>query len=600
MNRLASTWSRTPRGIEILTPRPGQLRVLLLLAAVAGALLAGWVGLVGGFDALGAALALFVDTTVLALLLPTLAVLLWFDRRSAEWAVFGGEALVEEQRVGRWVVHRTTHPLSAVAEVDCRPERTGDAWCVGWRRTQGDVLARPLAVGLDEAQARELASTLQAWLAAPSRTVEVREGRLGVEWPRVVARLLATRAVTAVPLLVAAGAAVVLSVLWQLRDAKYADAPAYDATAEGRLLALQWVLHPPDAADLARGQVQAVGDLRLGVEYLAADGIARRLWWRSSEAMPVDYLAEMRFDPVARLVGLPRIELQVPAEAAVLMTPAGGTPSFAHWPAEPPPGAEAVHAWLDRFDDALALVAALRGTVAPDWRVAYRSEDPADATLLRLATLDAEAARGLPLPLLLVLAALAAGVLLASLGLVVRRAWIAWLLGLALLAGLPWWAPHGSRIATWFGVAQSMGDGLRRFALAIGSQRAGDAGYQLVPVIGEPPAADGVLVQWTLADSGVGTVATLLGLDEPLPADVDFAQRREALAERAAQRIAALDDTALVELVRRWEPDEFGRLSSLRVPYVEGVCRAWRQDTRSPDTRRWLEWSLSNPAICDH
>jgi hypothetical protein len=325
----------------------------------------------------------------------------------------------------------------------------------------------------------------------------------------------------------------------------------------------------------------------------------RRLWWRSTEALPVDHLAELRFDPVARVVGLPAIELVVPTDAAALMTPPGATPSFAHWPPDAPAGAEAVHAWLAYFDAPLDLVAALRGAVAPDWRVSYRSDDPGAATLLRLATLDAEGARGVPLPLLLVLAALAAGVLLGGVARVVDRPRVAWLIGAAMLLTLPWWSMHGTRIATWFGVAQSMGEGLRALALSVGSARAADARYQFVPVVGEPAAVDGVVVRWTLRDSGAAAFAATLGLDDPVPEGLDFAQRRTALQDRAAERIAALDDAALVDLIQRWEPEEFGRLASLRVAFVDGVCLAWRQSGRSPDTRRWLAWSLSNPAICD-
>lgn len=599
MKPLSSTWSRTPRGLEILTPRPGLVRVLLLAGGAVALLVGGWVGLVAGFAELGALLAFLFDTPVLALLVPTLVLLLWFDRHSAEWAVFGGSTLVEEERVGRWVLRRSEHPLAAVASVECRPEARGTTWAVGWRRAQGDVLARPLAIGLDEAQAQALARQIQDWLAAPPPTVAVREGGLAQEWPRVVARVVAARLVTALPLAVAAGAAVALAVLWQLREAKYADAAAYDATAEGELLALQWVLSPPTAEDLARGEVQASGDLRLGVRYTAADGVARSLWWRSAEPLPVDALAELRFAPVARLLGLPAIDWVVPREAAALMTPPDGRPSFAHWPAEAPPGAEAVHAWIAGADRPLELLAAVHGAVEPDWRVAYRSEAPEQATLARLAALEAEGARGVPLPVLLLLGAIAAAFLGGGLRPAVRSARAFWILYALLLVSLPAWAAHGARIGAWFGVAQSFDAGLRGLALATGSERAGEARHQFVRIEGEPPAANGVVVRWTLAQSGAASVADLLGLAEPLAVDGDFAQRRDALQARASERIAALDDAALVDLVRRWEPEEFGRLANLRVAFVDGVCLAWRQPARSADTRRWLEWSLSNPAICD-
>jgi hypothetical protein len=77
-----------------------------------------------------------------------------------------------------------------------------------------------------------------------------------------------------------------------------------------------------------------------------------------------------------------------------------------------------------------------------------------------------------------------------------------------------------------------------------------------------------------------------------------FADARDQLVAQSAQRIAALDDAALVELVRITEADR-SRYRALNAARVRGLCLARAQAGRSENTRRWIDHGLGSPAMCN-
>jgi hypothetical protein len=422
---------------------------------------------------------------------------------------------------------------------------------------------------------------------------------LHFEWPRLLLAALHGRLAAAIPLAVAGIGVLLLATAWNLRASQVEPAARYDARASGELLRYRWVVREPDAEERALNWTQGQASLELGVRWRAPDGAPREAWWRSGEDVMLSYLADTRLDPLGRLIGLPWVELSLPPAVRPLLGPVDAPPSLAALAGPAPPGMESARALIAPLDDVLSLLAAQAGAIAPDWTIAYRRDDPSQATLAALDRIDAAAVATMPVALL-VAVALAGGLLLAGgAGTAFERAWLGWLLALVLMPGVPLWAPHAQAAAAWTGIESGTAELLRDLALRASSESAGEAAFQLVPATAPTAATDAPIVRWLATDLPAAPMLGVLGIDRDLPAAGSFEQRYAALIERGAANIAALDDDALVALIQRWHPEEFGRYAALRVPWIDGLCRASVQSQRSSATQRWIEFALGAPAICD-
>lgn len=591
-----ASWTRTARGIEIEQPRPGLVRRTLAwagagalgLAVVAVATTGEWRAplWIAGF---------FLDRGVLAVCVPLLLVLLLLDRGSRERWIAGATTWVHETRIGPLVATRSEAPAPSPSAIEVRAARGGD-----WRVVHAQAGRPPsvvrLAEGLHEAGALALAQALRE---ASHATTPVRAGPLHEEWPRIVLGLLGGRLASAIPIAVAGLGALLLATAWNLRGAQVEPVAAYDAMAEGELLRFRYVVREPDADEQALGWREGVATLELGVRWRTPDGVAREAWWTSGEPVMLSYLMESRLAPLAGLVGLPAVELALPARVRPLLGPADAAPSLLHLPENAPPSLEAAHALVAPLDDMLGLLAARSGASANDWRIAYRQADPAQATLAVLARIDAEAVATMPVALLVAAALVGALLLAGGLAVALDRAGPGAVLALAVMASVPWWAPHARTVAAWSGIEGGTAALLRDLAVRASSERAGEAGYQLQPAARPADDPDTVTLRLDPAELPAAPMLPILGLDAEGPAAGDFAQRRDALVARAAAHVAALDDAALVALIQRWQPEEFGRYSALRVPWIEGLCLARTQAARSGNTRRWIDAAIRTPVLCE-
>lgn len=592
-----SHWSRSRHGLEVVTPRPGALRTLVLWVMAIAAALYGVAALsAGDWSAPWRMLEFFGGAWMLGIVLILIAVLLLFDHRSNERSVFTSSELITESRVGDWVLHRDRVPLAEVTDVQA-VDATGQ-WRVSWRQHGGGPLLFQLALGMSETDARALSAAVLAWQSAPEATVPVQEDGQR-EWPRLLLRMFVARLRNALPLAAVGAGLLLIACVWTLRDEQVRVAPVHDALAAGDLVHYRWLVRAPNAEEQALNWSEGVARLELGVRWSAEDGSTRTQWWRSSEDIMLGSLAETRIARIAELIGAPWIELALPAELRPLLTGSSGDLAFAHFPAQVPAGSESQHALLQRFDNPIDLLAALSLARSVDWQIAYARQHPAQATLASLARIEEASVRSLPIWLLLLTAAIGCVPLAAGLGYLIDRLWLRRSIAALCLFTVPWWAPHANPIAGFMGVDAAVGAGMRGVAVALGSEQANAAGYYL-EAVAAPAAADpdALLVRWTPQTSAAADVLALLDLERPEPAAQSFESARAALTARASARISALADADLIALIQRWEPEEFGRYGSLRVAYVDGLCAAHADTARSENARRWIESALSNLLIC--
>jgi hypothetical protein len=251
------------------------------------------------------------------------------------------------------------------------------------------------------------------------------------------------------------------------------------------------------------------------------------------------------------------------------------------------------------LDTPLEFQAATAIAAAPDWRIAYDADDPSRANLATLSRAVDAGQRGLPpwLAWLFIAGTGLPGLLFLAIGLGSARV----ALPLAALVGLalPLWAPHADGLAQRLGVANAVG-GVARDLLAMGlSAEAQEAASLLQPLAAPTERPGEVVLRWTAEGSGTAPLLGRFGLDTAAARPgAAFDATRDALADEAGQRIAALDDAALVDLIRTIEADRT-RYHALNTARVRGLCLAHAQPARSANTQRWIVHGLGNPAVCD-
>jgi hypothetical protein len=320
------------------------------------------------------------------------------------------------------------------------------------------------------------------------------------------------------------------------------------------------------------------------------------LWQRTPDAVAQGSAVEWRLARLARHLGLPYIEWSLPADAAPLFDPA--SPSFADLPAHATPQNARHRDWVADLDQPIDYGAALAIAAPSDWRIAYASQDPTQAQLAVLARTIEAGQRDLPawLPWLFIVGTALPGALCLFIGLGGGR--LALASALAAVLALPLWAPQAGPLAQAIGVAPAVAR-VARDVLAIAMPAAAQEAAHLLVPIGAPTERTGdVVVRWTPDRSAAAPVLDAFGLAQPSARPgLGFEAARAALWDEAAARVAALDDAALVALIRALE-DERARYAALNVPRVRGLCLARQQDGRSAHARRWIDHGLGNPSVC--
>jgi hypothetical protein len=586
-------WRTGAHGLEVDWPTPGAMRLLLAVFGTLAMIVGGLTELLYRLDELPfSLLAFLLDPWTLAVLLPLVVLLLAFDSRSNERCLFGASEVVHETRVGRFVVTRDATPLASIEAIEVLPSTGGFA--VGWR-VRGAALPYRLGGGQSREDAEALAAALRDWLAAPGRALPGRQGEIAFEAPRLLLRALAARAAGAIPLAIGAFGLLAAASIWNLRAAGGLEGAVLDAEAPGELVRYRFVATlPADAA--SRDWLVTDIHAEIGVRWRDAAGVERVLWQRTPDAMPHYSVVDLRLERLARQLGLPHIEWSLPAEAAPLFDPAA--PSFADLPARATKENARHHDWVQDLDLPIDYAAAMAIAAASDWRIAYASADPAQAQLAVLARATEAGQRDLPgwLPWLFIAGTALPGALFLFIGLGGGR--LALAAAAAGVLGLPLWAPQAKPLAQALGVSPAVST-VARDVLSMGmSPAAQEAAMLLVPLEAPTERPGEVLVRWSASASATAPVLGRFGLDAPAARPgLGFEAAREALWNAGAERIAALDDAALVDLIRVLEADR-DRYMVLNVPRVRGLCLARAQEGRSDNTRRWIDHGLGNPAIC--
>ena len=388
------TWRVGAHGIEVEWPLPGLMR--LLVAGIGGLalLVGGLTELLYRLDELPFSLFGFLlDPWTLVLLVPLVLALLVFDARSNERCVFGATGVVHETRVGRYVVARQVSPLTAIESIEtieAQPAQDGVA--VGWR-VRGAPVPFRLGGALPREQAEALAGALRDWIAAPGRALPERAAEVAHEVPRLLIRALAARAAGAIPFAMGAFGLLAAATIWNLRAAGGLEDAAFDAQAPGELVRYRFIATlPADAA--ARDWLAVDVHAEIGVRWRDGDGAERMLWLRTPDAIPQHSFIDQRVEGLVQHLSLPHIEWSLPAEAAPLFDPSA--PAFADLPARATKANARHHEWVQGLDLPIDYATALAIAAAPDWQVAYASEDPGRAQLAVLARIIEDGQRALP------------------------------------------------------------------------------------------------------------------------------------------------------------------------------------------------------------
>jgi hypothetical protein len=136
--------------------------------------------------------------------------------------------------------------------------------------------------------AERLAEQLRAWLEAPEdmQVEESEFGSMAVAAAETGLSIVSSRLSMVLPFLIATVSLLLLVIMWQLHQAQEGHGvplPRMDLIAEGELIEHRWVIHAPFGEN---GPIHPQAYLRMGVAYVAENGVRRTLWLRTRQAPP--------------------------------------------------------------------------------------------------------------------------------------------------------------------------------------------------------------------------------------------------------------------------------------------------------------------------
>ena len=597
-----TTAAPTPRGFEIVEPVPGFLRfvflVVLLLFAIPTCSM--WMDGALGDTASALAYVFGAGTLVAATLL--FAVLLWFDRHSSFLFRFERDRLVRLFRVGPVTVWRSTWSPAQLAGVDALAGRTPPA--LRLKFVDGGGATIPFAGGSDDAVHAAFAH-VDAWRANPGSAPRAREHQ---SMPTLLAETAVAgvlmRLKTAPALLVVGAALLVVGNAVHLMQAPAqasTERATYDATAPGELIRYRVIVRAPNAEERALNHSDGKAWIEIGVRWRDEAGRTHAQWWRSVEDVDLWSLPQLRLWPMARSIGLPWIEFQIPEEAAPAWRNAAGELDWREIDTRPTgddPVLETQRNLVRFADQPIAHLATLRFAKAQDWTLAYTRGDPSSAVLKRWADAELQATREIPWTALVPLLIMGAFVAILTGALWLFGGRVGWgaLMMLGLVAASPWWAAHSARIPHWLGFDTDLASAVLTVFRTAAPLSARQHEY-LVPLAAPTPERADLLMRWTPRHARAGALLQRLGLAEhDIPVDaVDFgrADHDDALARATAavlapvhRRILGWDDVELVDFLRQLHEGRHDRFNAILV--VMPDCALAAQHERAPNTREWI------------
>jgi hypothetical protein len=597
-----TTAAQTVRGFEIVEPVPGFLRFLFVVAAVLLAIPALFMWIDGGLDDTTALITYVFGTRTLIAAAVSFAVLLWFDRHGSLLYRFERERLVRLCRVGSVTIWRRAWRAAEVVGSEAIVGRTPPGLRLHHVGRQSSTIG---FIGASDDDVLAARAQVETWRANPALAPLAREHQ---SLPALVAETAVAsvlmRLRTAPALLVVGTALLMVGnavyLLQHPAQALIEDTPL-DATAAGDLLRYRVIVRAPNADERTLHHSDGKAWVELGVRWQDDAGTAHEQWWRSSEDVDLWSLPELRLWPLARSIGLPWLEFQIPEEAAPAWRNAQGQLDWTAIDTRPSGDDDELNMQRDlvRFaDQPLKNLALLHFAIAPDWTIMYRRGDPSSAILKRWVDAEQQAHREVPLAALISL--------LVTGGFVAVIAGARWLFGdrvglgaalmLSLVAAAPWWAARSSRVPGWLGLNDNLAASIVALFRTTAPLSARQHEY-LVPLAAPTPERPDLLLRWTTEHARAAELLQRLGLaDRELAADtvnLDGKDHDDALNAATGailapmhRRILAWRDDELIAFLKPLHDGRHDRFNAILI--VMPDCELAAQRVRAPNTREWI------------
>lgn len=602
MTEVQTRCQSTPRGFEISEPVPGLLRFLFLVALVLCAILAFFMWIDGGLADTAAAVRYVFGTRTLIAAAVLCALLLWFDRHSSLLYRFERDRLMRLHRVGAVTIWRRTWSAAAVTAAEALLGGTPPGLRL---KFSGGKSATISFIGGTVQTVTDACAQIEFWRTNPTVAPRAREH---MSMPALVAETVVAsvlmRLKTAPALLVVGTALLIVGNgvhLLQSPTQALVENTTYDATAAGELLRYRVIVRAPNDAERALNHSDGKAWVEVGVRWRDETGASHDQWWRSDEDVDLWSLPELRLWPLARSIGLPWLEFQIPEEAAAAWRNGQGQLDWSEIDTRPSGDNEALKAQRDlvRFaDQPLENIAVLQFAITPDWTIAYTRGDPSSAMLKRWA--DAEQQAGREVPLAAVIALLFVGAFVAvicgALWLFGSRVAPGALVMLGLVAASPWWAAQSTRIPHWLGLDADLASSIVAVFRTAAPLSARQHEY-LVPLAAPTPERADLLLRWTADRARSAKLLQRLALTggEVAVDAVDFGHKDHDAALAAAtdavlapvhRRILAWSDQELLDFLEPLHEGRHDRFNAILIAMPD--CALVAQSERTQNTREWI------------
>ncbi|HWT15955.1 MAG TPA: hypothetical protein VN581_09240 [Patescibacteria group bacterium] len=597
-----TTAKQTPRGFEIVEPAPGFLRFVLIATILLFAVPTCSMWMDGALGDTASALAYVFGAGSLIAGVVLFAVLLWFDRHSSFLFRFERGRLVRLFRVGPVTIWRSEWQPAAVIGCEALIGHTPPALRLKFAGAKGATI--PFADGSDD-EVRTAHAHIEAWRADPSLAPSAREhlSTTTLIAETAVAGVL-MRLKTAPALLVVGTALLIVgNAVHLLRNPTQSlvENTPYDTTAPGELIRYRILVRAPNAEERALNHSDGKAWIEIGVRWRDDSGASHEHWWRSSEDVDLWMLPESRLWPLARSIGLPWLEFQIPAEAAPAWRNAQGRLDWTEIDARPSGDDETLASQRNLVrsaDQPIDHLAVLHFAITPDWTMAYTRGDPSSAVLKRWADAERRAHREVPMAALIPLLVVGAfvAVIAGALWLFGRRIALGAAVMIAIVAASPWWAAQSTRIPQWLGLDADLASSIVALFRTAAPLSARQHEY-LVPLAAPTPERTELLMRWTPEGARAAELLQRLGLADPeLVVDpVDFGHKDHDDALNAAtaallapvhRRILAWSDAELVDFLKPLHEGRHDRFNVI-LGLMPG-CLLAAQSERSQNTREWI------------